>query len=87
MQFGSDLAPSFRNIPLQIQRLVLYKQYGETPRGHVHRVGNASTGTSAATVDKSTLSRTALRRASSQLGKEANSADGHTSQASPLVNR
>ena len=50
-------------------------------------VGNASTGTSAATVDKSTLPRTALRRVSSQLGKEANSADGHISQASPLVNR
>ena len=31
MQFGSDLAPSFRNIPLHVQRLALYKQYGETP--------------------------------------------------------
>ena len=50
-------------------------------------VGNASTGISAATVDKRTPSRTALRRASSQLGKGVDSTDGHINQAPPLVNR
>ena len=82
---GSQSPPNYtQSEPVKKRRKVPYCILYN--RSFMGTCSYASTGISAATVDKSTLPRTALRRASIQLGKGVDSTDGHISQASPLVN-